>query len=107
MLIHGAHDRVVPVADSRQMSEALRRYGVPSVFAQLPMIDHAFDLPLLRLSPPAQAALYDVERFLGIMAGPSQFGSRDPPCRGCVSTARQTTRPVAYPSMYPDVPVSR
>jgi hypothetical protein len=40
------------------------------------MIDHAFDLPLLRLSPPAQAALYDVERFLGIMAGPSQFGPR-------------------------------
>ena len=40
------------------------------------MIDHAFDLPLLRLSPLAQAALYDVERFLGLMAGPSQFGSR-------------------------------
>ena len=78
LLIHGAHDRVVPVADSRQMSEALRRHGVPSVFVGLPMIDHAFDLPLLRLSPPAQAALYDVERFLGIMAGPSQFGSRSP-----------------------------
>ena len=58
------------------MSEALRRHGVPSVFVELPMIDHAFDLPLLRLSPPAQAALYDVERFLGIMAGPRQFGSR-------------------------------
>ncbi|MCU0502025.1 MAG: alpha/beta hydrolase [Anaerolineae bacterium] len=76
LLIHGAHDRVVAVADSRQMAEALRRHGVPAVCDELPMIDHAFDLPLLRLSPPAQAALYDVERFLGIMAGPRRFGSR-------------------------------
>jgi hypothetical protein len=58
------------------MAEALRRHGVPAVCVEPPMIDHAFDLPLLQLSPPAQAALYDVERFLGIMAGPSQFGSR-------------------------------
>ena len=47
---------------------------MPAVYLELPMIDHAFDLPLLRVSPPAQAALYDVERFLAIMSGARLFG---------------------------------
>jgi acetyl esterase/lipase len=69
LLIHGAHDRVVPVERSRDLCAALRGQGVPVVYLELPLVDHAFDLPLLRVSPPAQAALYDIERFLALMAG--------------------------------------
>lgn len=71
LLLHGAHDRIVPAARSRELCDALVRHGVAAVCVELPLVDHAFDLPLLRVSPPAQAALYDVERFLGILAAQS------------------------------------
>jgi hypothetical protein len=34
------------------------------VLVELPYAEHGFDLFALPASPPAQAALYDVERFL-------------------------------------------
>ena len=74
LLIHGLHDRIVPAGHSRELYQALRKHGVPAVYLVLPLVDHAFDLPLFRLSPPAQAALYDVERFLALMAGSRDFG---------------------------------
>jgi hypothetical protein len=33
-----------------------------------PQTDHAFDLVLPRWSPSAQSALYEIERFLALMA---------------------------------------
>ena len=106
MLIHGAHDRAVPVADSRRMLEMLRRHGVPAVFVELPMINHAFDLPLLRLSPPAQTRSTTSSDFWVSWQAPVNSAPVDPPRRAFVSTARQTSRPVVYPLMYPEVPIS-
>jgi acetyl esterase/lipase len=68
LLVHGTHDRVVPVEDSRALVRSLRRAGIPVVYLEVPYADHAFDLAGLRISPPAQAALYDVEHFLALMA---------------------------------------
>ncbi|MFQ5857008.1 MAG: hypothetical protein ACE5LU_15450 [Anaerolineae bacterium] len=43
--------------------------GVPVVYHEFPQTEHAFDLVVLpRCSPAAQAALYDVDRFLALMS---------------------------------------
>jgi acetyl esterase/lipase len=68
LLFHGSHDRVVPVQDARNLYRALSEAGVVVVYVELPQVVHAFDLAAPRMSPPAQAALYDVERFLALMA---------------------------------------
>jgi acetyl esterase/lipase len=68
LLLHGSHDRVVPVQDARDLYRALSEAGVAVVYVELPQVVHAFDLAAPRMSPPAQAALYDVERFLALMA---------------------------------------
>jgi acetyl esterase/lipase len=41
--------------------------GVPAVTIVYPWTQHGFDLMLPNVSPPAQAALYEVERFLALM----------------------------------------
>ncbi len=51
----------------RTLHQALRAAGVRSVLVEFPSIDHAFDLVLPQVSPVAQAATYDVERFLVLM----------------------------------------
>jgi acetyl esterase/lipase len=48
----------------------LREAGVPSVYVEFPRTDHAFDIFLPTVSPAAQAAMYDVDRFLALMASP-------------------------------------
>jgi acetyl esterase/lipase len=68
LLFHGSHDRVVPVQDARDLYRALSEAGVAVVYVELPQVVHAFDLAAPRVSPAAQAALYDVERFLALMA---------------------------------------
>jgi acetyl esterase/lipase len=68
LLFHGSHDRVVPVQDARDLYRALSEAGVAVVYVELPQVVHAFDLAAPRMSPAAQAALYDVERFLALMA---------------------------------------
>jgi hypothetical protein len=35
---------------------------------EYPQTEHAFDLILPQISPPAQAALYETERFLALLA---------------------------------------
>ena len=67
LLLHGTHDRIVPVEDARKLYRALSKVGVQVVYTELPGVVHAFDLALLKTSPSAQAALYDVERFLALM----------------------------------------
>jgi len=68
LLLQGLHDHVVPVADVQALHRALVAAGRPSVLVELPQVEHAFDMVGLQLSPPAQAALYDVERFLALVA---------------------------------------
>lgn len=67
LLIQGEPDAIAPVDATRQLHRKLIECGVPAVNIIFPMTDHAFDLLLPQVSPPAQAALYDVERFLALM----------------------------------------
>jgi acetyl esterase/lipase len=67
----GEHD--VYVSDSGSvpaLHRKLQGVGVPSVYVEFPRTDHAFDLLFPGMSPPAQAAMYDVDRFLALMASP-------------------------------------
>jgi acetyl esterase/lipase len=66
-LVHGTHDMLVPVASARALYQKLVAADVPAVYLELPQTDHAFDLVLPYLSPPAQVAWYEVERFLALM----------------------------------------
>ena len=68
LLVQGLHDHVVPVEDVQALHRALVAADRPSVLVELPQVEHAFDMIALQLSPPAQAALYDVERFLALLA---------------------------------------
>jgi acetyl esterase/lipase len=64
----GTHDHIVSIADIRALDEALKTAGACSVSVELPEVDHAFDLLALDVSPSAQTALYDTERFLALVA---------------------------------------
>jgi acetyl esterase/lipase len=68
LLLQGLHDHVTPVEDVRALHRSLRGAGRPVVLVELPQVEHAFDMVALRISPPAQVALYDVERFLALLA---------------------------------------
>lgn len=69
LLIHGEDDSVVPIEATRTLSRQLARAGVPVVSVQLPETDHAFGLAVLpEISPTLQAVLYDLDRFLALMA---------------------------------------
>jgi acetyl esterase/lipase len=48
----------------------LQEAGVPSMYVEFPRTDHAFDLFFPEVSPSAQTAMYDVDRFLALMASP-------------------------------------
>jgi acetyl esterase/lipase len=67
LLIQGEPDIITPVAATRRLHRKLVECGVPAINIIYPLTNHAFDLLLLQVSPPAQAALYDVERFLALM----------------------------------------
>lgn len=68
LLIQGAHDYLLPASITHQLHSRLRAAGVPSVYIELPQTEHTFDQFLPAFSPPAQAALYDLERFLALVA---------------------------------------
>jgi acetyl esterase/lipase len=68
LLLQGLHDHVIPVQDVQALHRRLIAAGRPSVLVELPQVEHAFDMVALQISPPAQAALYDVERFLALLA---------------------------------------
>jgi acetyl esterase/lipase len=69
LLLQGADDSIVPAEPARALVATLRAAGVPAVLVEYPQTEHAFDLLLPQLSPPAQAALYETERFLAVLAG--------------------------------------
>jgi acetyl esterase/lipase len=61
------NDCFQPAHLSRALHHKLLASGVPSVYVEFPQTEHGFDLLLPRYAPAAQAALYDVERFLALM----------------------------------------
>jgi acetyl esterase/lipase len=67
----GEHDVYVSASGSvSALHRKLQEVGVPSLYVEFPRTDHAFDLFLPAISPAAQAAMYDVDRFLALMASP-------------------------------------
>jgi acetyl esterase/lipase len=67
LLLQGEHDQLVPVEAARALYHKLLENNVPAVYVEFPQTEHAFDVAFQAASqnsPAAQAALYDVERFL-------------------------------------------
>jgi acetyl esterase/lipase len=67
LLIQGTLDCFTPVAAARELHHRLVACGVPAINIVYPLTNHAFDLLLPQVSPPAHAALYYLERFLALM----------------------------------------
>jgi acetyl esterase/lipase len=68
LFIHDEDDLMAPVRSTRKLFMRLMEYKVPVVMHILPQTDHAFDLVLPKISPCAHTAIYDVERFIALMA---------------------------------------
>lgn len=68
LIFHGAHDSLVPVSDSRRLFQSLHTAGVPVVYHEFPHTEHGFDFFLPRSCPAAQSAVYDLDRFLALLA---------------------------------------
>lgn len=68
LLVHGAHDIMAPVTATYRLHQKLLKEKVPVVLHVLPQTDHGFDMVWPRISPSAHNAMYDVERFLALMA---------------------------------------
>jgi acetyl esterase/lipase len=67
LLLQGGHDHVLPLAPVRSLYRELGAAGVPVVYVEFPATEHAFDLVLPGVSPAAQSAWHDVERFLALL----------------------------------------
>jgi len=68
--LFGDSDFVVDVSHGRRLHQALCNAGVPAVYIEFPDTVHAFDQYFgvsRRVSPSAQVATYDIERFLALM----------------------------------------
>jgi acetyl esterase/lipase len=66
LLIQGEPDVIEPADAARELYRRLVECGVPAVNIIYPLTNHMFDLLLPQVSPPAQAALYYLERFLAL-----------------------------------------
>ena len=67
LLLHGADDVFDLTPGIRDLYTQLMKAQVPVVYVEFPHTEHAFDLMLPQISPVAQAALYDVDRFLAML----------------------------------------
>jgi acetyl esterase/lipase len=81
--IVGEHDSYGATQPGDALHEALQAAGVPSVELRLPRTDHAFDLFMPEVSPTAQTAMYEVDRFLALMASPVQWKRAAYPATAC------------------------
>ncbi len=68
MLLQGTHDFAGMHPDVCRFYQALNDAGVPAILVEFPNTEHAFDILSPKWSPTTQAATYDVERFLALMA---------------------------------------
>lgn len=76
----GEHDVYVAISGSLPALHArLQEAGVPSVYVEYPRTDHGFDMFLPGLSPVAQSAMYDVDRFLALLAAPVDWSAAKSP----------------------------
>jgi acetyl esterase/lipase len=66
LLIQGAPDIIAPITATIELHHRLVECGVPAINIIYPLTNHAFDI-LPEVSPPGQAALYYLERFLALM----------------------------------------
>ncbi len=67
LLIQGEDDMITSVDATRLLYQKLVEAGVPAINVVFPQSDHGFDLALPEISPTAQSALYDIDRFLALM----------------------------------------
>ncbi len=67
LIVHGTHDSLVRVGQSRDLKRRLEDCGVPVVLVELAETEHGFDLMLSDLAPAGRAARYDLERFLAVL----------------------------------------
>ena len=68
LLLQGTDDFFQLLPGVQRLYKSLQAAGVPSILVEFPYCEHAFDLILPQISPAAQAATFDVERFLALMA---------------------------------------
>lgn len=71
LLIQGDKDMLVPLEITTALYHKLIESGVPAVKVIFSGAEHIFDLLFPQISPPAQSALYDVDRFLALLANPN------------------------------------
>ncbi len=64
LILQGLHDHVIPVEDVFALHDALITAGNTATLVSLPMVEHAFDMLPLRISPPARVAYRAIDRFL-------------------------------------------
>jgi len=67
LLLQGTDDIFGLLPTVRRLHHELRGAGASSILVEFPHTDHAFDLVLPQISPVAQAATYDIERFLALL----------------------------------------
>jgi acetyl esterase/lipase len=67
LLIQGEQDVFCPVDATRTHHRKLVESGVLAINIVFPWTNHAFDLLFPQMSPAAQSALYDVDRFLALL----------------------------------------
>lgn len=67
LLLQGNDDVFELAPPVHRFHQELQAAGVPTILVELPHTDHGFDLLLPQISPTAQAATYDVERFLALL----------------------------------------
>ena len=68
LLIQGDDDLVTLASATQKLAVKLKAAGVPVVTLFFPHITHGFDLAFPALSPAAQRALFETERFLAVLA---------------------------------------
>ena len=64
----GDRDCLNPKEGNVELYEKLVESGVPAIDVVYPWTEHGFDLAFPQVNPAAQSALYDVDRFLALMA---------------------------------------
>ena len=67
LFLQGTTDVLVPVEPTKALYMKLVEAGVPAVMVIFPTTEHMFDFMFPQFSPPAQSALYDVDRFLALL----------------------------------------
>ena len=67
LILQGSDDVFDLAPPVRCLHQALQEAGVPVVLVEYPHTEHGFDLILPQISPVAQAATREVERFLAHM----------------------------------------